>query len=178
MVSGVTADTPVNLAIGAGIVRRNNAIFGASMDSNRFAVERSLFTPALNGLMGELMGTDFIQNSVPRIESTIPEVGAGVIAAGIPGAEVDDSDSSDVVISDATARRLANSAYANWSLGLERQGGGQFLFEVDHALNTAAFDSELQDAGVFAPRYTLSGRRDAADPDASPWRIRVQTAGS
>jgi len=47
-----------------------------------------MFTPDLNGILADLMGTDYITRSVGRIETTIPEVGAGVIAAGIPGATV------------------------------------------------------------------------------------------
>lgn len=176
--SGVTVDTPVNLVVGAGIVLRDHAIFGASTDANLFAVERELFTPDLNGIMGALKGTDYITSSVARIETSIPEVGANVIVAGIPGAEVDSSAPGMTVISDAETRRLPDSAYADWELDIDRLNGGQFQFEVDDAINTASFEGNLQDDGLFAPRYVLTGRRDAADPDASPWRIRILDVAS
>jgi hypothetical protein len=176
--TGVTADTPLNLVVGAGLLLRDHAIFGASVDNNLFAVEREIFTPVLNGLMGDLMGTDYITRSVGRIEATIPEVGAGVIEAGIPGAVVDESNPAMTVISDATTRRIPDSAYAAWELDVDRLNGGQFQFEVDNAINTAAFEGDLQDAGLFGPRYIVAGRRDAADPNASPWRIRILDVAS
>lgn len=175
---GVTSDTPANLVVGAGLVLRNHAIFGASVDSNLFAVEREIFTPPLNGLMGDLMDTDYIIRSVGRIETTIPEVGAAVIAAGIPGAEVDTTTPGMTIISDAEVRRIPTAAYADWELDVDRVNGGQFQFEVDNAINTGSFEGELQDDGLFAPRYILAGRRDAADPDASPWRIRILDVAS
>jgi len=175
---GVTADTPVNLVVGAGLLIRNHAVFGASVENNLFAVEREMFTPDLNGLMGDLKGTDYITRSVGRIEATIPEVGASVIEAGIPGAEVDTSTPGMTIISDAESRRIPDSAYADWELDIDRLNGGQFQFEVDNAINTNPFEGELQDDGLFAPRYVLAGRRDAADPTESPWRIRILDVAS
>lgn len=176
--TGITADTPVNLVVGAGIVLRNHAYFGASIDNNMFAVEREMFTPDLNGIMGDLQGTDYITRSVGRIETTIPEVGANVITAGIPGAEVDTGTPGMTIVSDAETRRIPDSAYADWELDIDRLNGGQFQFEVDNAINTASFEGELQDDGLFAPRYVLTGRRSAAAPDTSPWRIRILDVAS
>ena len=170
--NGITADTPVNLVVGAGVLLRNHAYFGASIDNNLFAVDREMFTPDLNGIMSDLMGTDYIIRSVGRIEATIPEVGAGVIEAGIPGATVTPS-AGQVLIEEAASRRIPDSSYADWELDIDRLNGGQFQFEVDNAINTNPFEGELQDDGLFAPRYMLAGR---IDPDAlttSPWRIRI-----
>ena len=175
--NGITADTPVNLVVGAGVVLRNHAYFGASIDNNMFAVEREMFTPDLNGIMSDLMGTDYITRSVGRIEATIPEVGANVIEAGIPGATVTPS-AGQTLISEATSRRIPDASYADWELDIDRLNGGQFQFEVDNAINTGSFEGELQDDGLFAPRYVLAGR---IDPDAlttSPWRIRILDVAS
>ncbi len=153
---GVTVDTPANIVVGAGIVLRNHAIFGSSVDSNLFAVERTMFTPELNGVMGDLKGTDYITRSVGRIEATIPEVGVGVIGAGIPGADVNTSTPGMAVVSDATVRRLADSAYADWELDVDRANGGQFQFEVDDAMAI----TQLR------------------PPATSPWRIRILDVAS
>jgi len=176
--TGITADTPVNLVIGAGIVLRNHAYFGASTGDNLFAVERTMFVPPLNGLMGDLKGTDYITRSVGRIEASIPEVGSGVISAGIPGAAVDTSTPGQVLVSDATSRRIPDASYADWELDIDRLNGGQFQFEVDDAINTNPFEGNLQDAGLFAPRYRLEGRRNASSPTTSPWRIRILDVAS
>ena len=175
--NGITADTPVNLVVGAGVLIRNHAYFGASVDNNLFAVDREIFTPDLNGIMSDLKGTDYITRSVGRIESTIPEVGAAVIPAGIPGATVTPS-AGQTLIEEATSRRIPDSAYADWELDVNRVNGGQFQFEVDNAINTAPFEGELQDDGLFAPRYVLTARIDAAALTASPWRIRILDVAS
>lgn len=175
--NGITADTPVNLVVGAGVLLREHAYFGASIDNNLFAVDREMFTPDLNGIMSDLMGTDYIIRSVGRIEATIPEVGAGVIAAGIPGATVTPS-AGQTLVEEASSRRIPDASYADWELDIDRLNGGQFQFEVDNAINTNPFEGELQDDGLFAPRYMLAGR---IDPDAlttSPWRIRILDVAS
>lgn len=176
--NGITADTPINLVVGAGVVLRNHAYFGASVDNNLFAVDREMFTPDLNGIMADLMGTDYITRSVGRIEATIPEVGSAVITAGIPGATVTTPGAGHVLVEEATSRRIPTSAYADWELDVERVNGGQFQFEVDNAINVNPFEGELQDDGLFAPRYSLQGRIDSAALSTSPWRIRILDTAS
>lgn len=176
--NGITSDTPVSLVVGAGVLLLDHAFVGPSIDNNLFAVERDMFVPELNGIMADLKGTDYINRSVGRIESTIPQVNAGIIATGIPGADVDTSVPGMTVISDATSRRIPDASYKSAELDIDRLNGGQFQFEVDNAINTASWEGELQDDGLFAPRYILAGRIDAADPTASPWRIRILDVAS
>lgn len=176
--NGITADTPVNLVVGAGVLLKDHAYFGASIDNNLFAVERTMFTPELNGIMSDLKGTDYITRSVGRIEATIPEVGANVIEAGIPGATVDTTTPGQTIISEATSRRIPEASYDDWELDIDRLNGGQFQFEVDNAINTGNFEGELQDDGLFAPRYVLAARIDEDNLTASPWRIRILDVAS
>ena len=176
--TGITADTPVNLIIGAGVLLRNHAFLGATVDANAFAVERTLVTPELNGIMWDLMGTDYIDRSVPRIESTVPEIGATVMSAQLPGIEVDDATPGMTVISDSGDRRIPDADYANYELDVERVNGGQVQFEVDNAINTGNLEGELQDDGLFAPRLILTGRGTASSTATAPWRIRLLDTAS
>jgi hypothetical protein len=149
--SGITADTPVNLTIGAGILLRDHAFVGATIDNNLFAVDRTMFVPELNGIMWDLKGTDYINRSVPRIEATVPEVGAAVLSSAIPGADIDTTTPGMTIIKDSGDRRIADDDYHGYELQIERVNGGQIQFEIDNALNTGSFEGELQDDGVFAP---------------------------
>lgn len=175
--NGITADTPISLVVGAGVLLRNHAYVGPTTEDNLFAVERTMFVPQLNGIMGDLKGTDYIQRSVGRIEVSIPQVNATVAEAGIPGATVTPS-AGQTLIEEATSRRLADSAYADWELDIDRPNGGQFQFEVKDAINTGNFEGNLADAGLFAPRFVLAGRFDPADLTASPWAIRILDVAS
>jgi hypothetical protein len=176
--TGITADTPVSLVVGAGVLLRDHAFIGPTTEDNLFAVERTMFVPQLNGIMGDLKGTDYIQRSVGRIEASIPQVNSAIAAAGIPGSTVTGPTAGMTTIGEATARRLADAAYADWELDIDRPNGGQFQFEVKDAINTGNFEGNLADAGLFAPRFVLAGRFDAADLSASPWLIRILDTAS
>lgn len=176
--NGITSDTPVSLVVGAGVLLHNHAFVGPTTEDNLFAVERTMFVPALNGLMGDLKGTDYIQRSVGRIEASIPQVNATVAALGIPGSTVTGPTAGMTTIGEATARRLADAAYGDWELDIDRPNGGQFQFEVRDAINTGNFEGNLADAGLFAPRYILAGRVDAAALTDSPWLIRILDVAS
>lgn len=175
--NGITADTPVSLVVGAGVLIRNHAYVGPTTDANLFAVDREMFTPALNGIMGDLKGTDYITRSVGRIEATIPQMNAEMIGVGIPGATVTPS-AGQVLVEEAASRRIPDSAYADYELDIDRLNGGQFQFEVKDAINTNPFESELQDDGLYAPRFLFAGRIDAAALSASPWAIRILDVAS
>jgi len=176
--TGITADTPANITIGAGVLLRDHAYVGATTDNNLFALEREMFTPDLNGLMWALKGTDYIIRSEPRIEATVPEVGANVITSAIPGVDVDTSTPGMAIIDDSGTRRIADNQYHDYELDIERPNGGQIQFEVDDAIQTDPFEGELQDDGLFAPRWVLRGRGTAAAPTTSPWRIRILDTAS
>lgn len=174
---GITADTPTNIVIGAGNVHRNHANLGASSGDNVFTITREIFTPQLNGLKGNLLGTDYITRSDAMLATTIPEVSGPVLLAGWPGAATTGAGAMEVIDEDAT-RRIPTTDYADWELQVERLGGGQFQFEVDNAINRANLELSGQDAGMMAPRYELHGSWDPADLTNSPHRIRILTVAS
>jgi hypothetical protein len=176
--NGITADTPVSLVVGAGVLLHNHAFIGPTTADNLFAVERTMFVPQLNGIMGDLKGTDYIQRSVGRIEASIPQLNAAVAAAGIPGSTVTGPTAGMTTITEATSRRLADSAYGDWELDIDRPNGGQFQFEVYDAINTGNFENTLGDSALAAPRYILAGRIDPASPSTSPWLIRLLDVAS
>jgi hypothetical protein len=178
--SGITTDTPVNLVVGAGVLLKDHAYVGATIDNNMFAVERTLFTPELNGSMYDLMGTDYITKSRPRLEATVPEVGEAVFGSSLPGTEVDNSTPGMTVLQETGERRIPDSDYHEYELDVPRLNGGQFQFEIDGAINTGNFEGELQDDGLFAPRLILSGRASVAQllAQTSPWRIRILDTAS
>lgn len=176
--NGIVADTPISLAIGAGVFLKDHAFVGPTTENNLFAIERELFTPQLNGIMWDLKGTDYIIRSVPRIEATLPSINANVLETHLPGIDVNTSTPGMVILDDSGERRIDDSDYHDYELDLERPNGGQFQFEVDDAINTGSFEGELQDDGLFAPRVIATGRGNAADSEASPWRIRLLDTAS
>ncbi len=176
--TGITADTPVNLVVGAGVMFRDHAYVGATIDNNMFALERTYFVPELNGITWDLKGTAYINRSVPRIEATVPEIGANVISSAIPSASVTGPTAGMTVITETGVRRIIDADYHNYELQVERPNGGQVQFEVDNAINTGSFEGELQDDGLFAPRWVLTGNGTAASPTTPPWRIRLLDTAS
>lgn len=176
--NGITADTPVSLVVGAGVGLRAHAYVGPTTGDNLFAVDRTMFTPELNGIMGDLKGTDYISRSVGRLEMSIPQINPTMLAAAIPGATVTGPTAGMTTVEEATSRRIPDSAYADWELDVDRLNGGQFQFEVRDAINTGNFEGNLQNAGLTAPRYILAGRIDASALSDSPWTIRILDVAS
>jgi hypothetical protein len=173
--NGVTASTPTNLVVGAGIALVDHAVLGATIDSNTFRIERDYFTPDINGVKGALIGTDYITRSEGVLETGIPEISADVFSALWPGS---DAASSASLITEDDTRRIPLADYHDWEVRVERLGGGHFGFHVDNGLNLANLELSLDDTSVAAPRAEIHSRWDAADTSIAPHRIVVTSSGS
>ena len=174
---GITADTPTNLVIGAGEALRDHANVGATTENTTWRINRTIFTPELNGAKGALVGTDYIQSSMGEMEVSVPEFNADSIRAGWPGSQTTGPGAMEVIDEDET-RRIPVSDYHLWEVQVERLGGGEFQFELDNAIQTGPLEFELSDSGLAAPRFSLQSRWDPSDLTASPHRIRVLAVGS
>ena len=175
MPNGVTASTPTNLVVGAGIVLVDHAVLGASIDANDFQIQRQYFTPQLNGVKGGLIGTDYIVSSEGVLGCTIPEISADVLGKLWPGSA---AASSASLVTENDERRIPTSDYHDWELRVERLNGGHFGFHADNGLNLATIDANLANAAVAAPRAEIHSRWDAADTTVAPHRIVITTSGS
>ena len=80
---GITASTPSNLVVGAGNVLRATEDLGASEAANVFKIDRSYFTPDLNGVPGGLMATDFVQSEEATLVWLLPSSTAAEVNASI-----------------------------------------------------------------------------------------------
>jgi hypothetical protein len=85
---GITASTPTNLVVGAGNLLKAEADLGASEDANLFKIDRTYFTPDLNGSPGGLVGTDYIQSEEGTLESSLPEVSEATLGSLWPGSAI------------------------------------------------------------------------------------------
>ena len=175
---GITSDTPTNLVIGAGEALMDHANVGATTDNNVFRVERSIFTPELNGAKGALLGTDYITKSEGILEMSVPEFNATLLRSAWPGSGTTGNVAGMEIIDEDDTRRIPNADYHDWECQVERLGGGEFQFEVDNAIQTGNLEVELADDGLAAPRLELHSRWDPADLTASPHRIRILDVAS
>lgn len=175
--SGVTSSTPGNLVIGAGIIFRDGSVVGASMDSNNYVIEQEFADIDLNGVPGKLKGTDYKISEMARLETTIPEVSATILAGMWPGSSSATVGTVTTIDTDDT-RRIPTTDYADWILQVDGLDGKQFNFYVDDALNVDSISFEATDDGALAPRLNLESRWDAADMTSSPHRIAIITGVS
>lgn len=176
----ITADTPQNLVVGAGEAFVDHANLGATIDANAFRIERTIFTPDLNGTKGALMGTDYVTASEGILEMSIPEFNATILTKMWPGSHTDHPDAvpSMGIIDETDSRRIPTADYHDWELQVERLNGGEFQFEVDNGLNTTNVEASLADDALAAPRVEIHGRWDAAALTRSPHRIRILDVAS
>lgn len=177
---GITADTPQNLVVGAGEALVDHANLGSTVDANAFRIERTIFTPDLNGAKGALKGTDYVTSSEGILEMSIPEFNANILSKMWPGSAIDNPAvvPGMAIIDETTARRIPNADYHDWELQVERLNGGEFQFEVDDGINTANVEASLADDALAAPRVEIHGRWDATPGSRSPHRIRILDVAS
>ena len=174
---GVTASTPTNLVIGAGDVYVDNAILGASIGDNKFAVNRTYYTPDLNGVKGSLLGTVFIQNSEGVLTCAIPEVSAAIMSKMWPASNAGGGGPNATVLDEDDTVRVATTDYHDWRL----QVPGvtlTFGYEVDNGLNMGSLEFNQSDSSVAAPTAEIHSFWDPADVSVSPHRIRITGTGS
>lgn len=174
----ITADTPTNLIVGAGDALMDHANIGATSGNNVFRIERTIFTPDLNGTKGALIGTDYVTASEGVLELGIPEFNGTILRAGWPGAASDTSTPGMEIIDEDNTRRIPTAAYHDWELQVERLNGGEFQFETDNAINLGNLEATLGDDALAEPRLELHSRWDPADLTASPHRIRILDVAS
>jgi hypothetical protein len=173
---GVTESTPANLVIGAGSVLRDSTDAGATKDANVFRVNRTYFTPELNGVKGQLLGTTYIQKSEGILEVSVPEISAEILATTWPGSVAAEQGGETTIDEDDT-RRLPTEAYHDWELqvpGLTKVFG----FQCDNALNLGSIEASAGDASEMAPKLELHSFWDPADLTKSPHRIVISPLGS
>lgn len=177
---GITADTPQNLVVGAGEALVDHANLGATVDANAFRIERTIFTPDLNGAKGALKGTDYVTASEGILEMSIPEFNATILTKMWPGSKTNHGDvvAGMAIIDEDTVRRIPTADYHDWELQVERLNGGEFQFEVDNGLNTANVEASLADDALASPRVEIHGRWDATVGTRSPHRIRILDVAS
>lgn len=174
---GVTADTPVNIVIGAGDVYVDGVIVGATMENNVFRVVRTYFQPDLNGVPGPLEGTDYIQSETAELEVTLPELSADILELLIPNSSVDTS-GGDRIVSSSGTRRISSDSYHEWELRVPGLDNLEYRFRIHKGVVNGNVEFEAADDGALAPRVTVQGRWTAGDNSASPWEILRLLAGS
>lgn len=174
---GVTADTPVNIVIGAGDVYVDGSIVGATMENNVMRVVRTLFAPDLNGVPGPLEDTDYIQSETAELEVTIPELSSDILELLIPNSDVATSGGDKIVKSSGT-RRISSASYHDWELRVPGIDNVEYRFRVNRAIVTGNVEFTAADDGALAPRVTVQGRWAAGDNTSSPWEILRLLAGS
>lgn len=173
---GVTADTPVNIVVGAGDVYLDGDLIGATMENNVFRVVREYFVPNLNGVPGPLVGTDYITNETAEMECTIPELSADILEILLPNSNAADS-GGDKIISSTGVRRISTDSYHDVELRVPGLDNLEFRFRLHNAMVTGNVEFTAADDGVLAPRMTWQARWPAGTTD-SPWEILRLLNGS
>lgn len=174
---GVTADTPVNIVIGAGDVYIDGEIVGATMENNVFRVVREYFQPDLNGVPGPLEGTDYISSETAELEVTLPELSGDILELIIPNSTSTPS-GGDITIASSGVRRVSSASYREVELRVPGLDAIEFRFRLHRAVVTGNVEFEAADDGALAPRITFQGRWAAGDADSSPWEIVRLVNGS
>lgn len=177
---GVTADTPVNIVVGAGDVSIDGQDVGATMADNVFRVVRTYFVPELNGTPGPLEGTDYLVSETAELEVTIAEMSTANLASILPNTDDTPSGADDRIWSTGT-RRIASDQYKTVALTVPGLDNMSYVYTVKRAIANSNAEFTAGNAAVLSPRITFQGRWVAGSTGtlpASPWLIERLQAGS
>lgn len=173
---GITASTPSNLVVGAGNVLRASADLGASEAANVFKIDRSYFTPDLNGVPGGLMATDFVQSEEATLSTSLAEISTETLASQWPGSAVGTGGGDTPWPTDEVrfggAVRLAEAAYEDWELVVPGTVN-EFGFFVENAINLGSITASAEDKANMKTPLELHSRWNPADLTQSPHGFRI-----
>ena len=173
---GITASTPSNLVVGAGNVLRATTDLGASQDANVFKIDRSYFTPDLNGVPGGLMETDFVQSEEATLSTALAEIAVATLGSQWPGSAVGTGGGDTPWATDEVRFggdvRLAAAAYEDWELVVPGTVN-EFGFFVENAINLGSITASAEDKANMKTPLELHSRWDPADLTQSPHGFRI-----
>lgn len=115
----VTATTAEEISVGAGEVFYKTTAgvwttVGATQDANVFRILQTFFAPQLNGVVGPIKGTHYLQSETVELELALPQISETLAPLMIPTAEATQGSAPAVVSGGASGGFDAAITAGQW----------------------------------------------------------------
>lgn len=183
---GITADTPENLMLGAGIICHNLEwksnkweydILGATSGGNKVSIVPEITTVEVDGALVKIKGLDRKTGETAKLETNLIEITPAMMKAGVIG----ENGTSDVTGYDLITSKPdieAGDYYKNFGFVGKKADGTPVIVIFDNALCTSGFEAENKNKEATVVKCTFECYQECnAETDLSilPYRIYYPT---
>jgi hypothetical protein len=183
---GITADTPENLMLGAGIICHNLEwksnkwkydILGATSGGNKLSIKPEITTVEVDGALVKIKGLDRKTGETASLETNIIEITPELIKKGVIGKNgTSEITGYDLITSKADIE--TGDYYKNFGFVGKKTDGTPVIVIFDNALCTSGFEAENKNKEATVVKCTFECYQECnAETDLSilPYRIYYPT---
>ena len=176
----ITANTPINIVVGAGDLTYGGADLGATEGGARLRVEREYYTPDLDGARAEVMGTERLIRETATLEVTLAELTMLSLDYALPGADLV-SDASSEILTAAIRACIPQSDHGDVVLTVPRCAADgteelDIIITLYNALAEPGLEIPFMDTEDSKYTVTFKAYLDAANITDPVWQIERQIA--
>ena len=183
---GITADTPENLMLGAGIICHNLEwksnkwqydILGATSGGNKVSIVPEITTVEVDGALVKIKGLDRKTGETAKLETNLIEITPAMMKAGVIGKNGTSGVTGyDLITSKPDIE--AGDYYKNFGFVGKKTDGTPVIVIFDNALCTSGFEAENKNKEATVVKCTFECYQECnAETDLSilPYRIYYPT---
>jgi hypothetical protein len=185
---GITADTPENLMLGAGIVCHNLEfdsstskwkydVLGATQGGNKVSIVPEITTVEADGALVKIKGLDRKTGETAKMETNLIEITPELMKAGVIGKN-GTSDITGYNLITSKPDIEAGDYYKNFGFVGKKTDGTPVIVIFDNALCTSGFEAENKNKEATVVKCTFECYQECnAETDLSilPYRIYYPT---
>lgn len=183
---GITADTPENLMLGAGIICHNLEwesnkwkydILGATSGGNKVSIVPEITTVEVDGALVKIKGLDRKTGETAKLETNLIEITPAMMKAGVIGKDgTSNVTGYDLITSKPDIE--TGDYYKNFGFVGKKTDGTPVIVIFDNALCTSGFEAENKNKEATVVKCTFECYQECdAETDLSilPYRIYYPT---
>lgn len=183
---GITADTPENLMLGAGIICHNLEwksnkweydILGATSGGNKVSIVPEITTVEVDGALVKIKGLDRKTGETAKLETNLIEITPTMMKAGVIGKNgTSEITGYDLITSKPDIE--TGDYYKNFGFVGKKTDGTPVIVIFDNALCTSGFEAENKNKEATVVKCTFECYQECtAETDLSilPYRIYYPT---
>ena len=185
--SGITADTPKNIMLGAGTIHRNFALtdgvwnfeeslIGATSGGSKFSIVPEYYTVPVDGALVKVKGLEQKVGETATMEVNFVEMTPEILKMCVVGDVAESTDYEGYTEITSRARIEEDDYIENLAYVGKKTDGTPIIIIFDYAICTSGLSVEgkNKEAGVFTGTFECVADL-TPEADTLPWRILYPT---
>lgn len=189
--SGVSADTPKNIMLGAGTIFKNfkydksnkkwtGSVIGATSGGNKFSIKPTVTTVEVDGVLVDAKGLTLKTGETAQVEANVIELSKDILKATVIGKEGTSEDERFDVIE--SKERIEDTDYIeNFAFVGFKTDGSPIIVLFDYALCTEGLESDAKnkEASVVSVTFKcVADLKEGSNTAKLPYHIYTTKASA